>query len=278
MKNRPQPKKNVVLLNQRKTALAPNRRTSTNPKKFNWRKIGRGAVLVAISSIVIAASYGLLCSPYFRATSVSIDGAKLLEANTLSQQAETALKGHFWQIWRGNFWLASTKCLCQPLKDYNLVDCRLKRHWPNKLTLEIQEEPVVAIWQENGWYYWVDRFGRVVKQELPNQASAKLYPIINSQDTLVNERQVVISSDFWPLIVASQTEWLGTAPRNFNFNSQEPNSLQAVLANQQIVKLTLRNSLADQLKLWQSGQSKFAQQLSQAKVIDLRYGDRIIFQ
>lgn len=278
MKNRPQPQKNVVLLNQRKTALAPNRRTSTNPKKLNWRKIGRGAVLVAIILIVIAASYGLLCSPYFRATSVSIDGAKLLEANTLSQQAETALKGHFWQIWRGNFWLASTKCLCQPLKDYNLVDCRLKRHWPNKLTLEIQEEPVVAIWQENGWYYWVDRFGRVVKQELPNPASAKLYPIINSQDTLVNERQVAISSDFWPLIVASQTEWLGTAPRNFNFNSQEPNSLQAVLANQQIVKLTLRNSLADQLKLWQSGQSKFAQQLSQAKVIDLRYGDRIIFQ
>lgn len=278
MKNRPQPKKNVVLLNQRKTALTPNRRTSTNPKKFNWRKIGRGAVLVAISSIVIAASYGLLCSPYFRATSVSIDGAKLLEANTLSQQAETALKGHFWQIWHGNFWLTSAKCLCEPLKEYNLADCRLKRQWPNKLTLKIQEEPVVAIWQENGWYYWVDRFGRVVKQETPNSASAKLYPVIDSQDTLVTERQVAVSPDLWTLIAASQTSWLGQAPRNFNFNKQEPNSLQAVLANQQVVKLTLRNSLADQLKLWQSGQSKFAQQLSQAKVIDLRYGDRIIFQ
>ena len=40
----------------------------------------------------------------------------------------------------------------------------------------------------------------------------------------------------------------------------------------------MRESLDNQLRLWQVGQSKFAQQLSQAKVIDLRYGDRIIFQ
>ncbi|NCU44063.1 hypothetical protein EOM71_00080 [Candidatus Falkowbacteria bacterium] len=278
MKAHPQPKKNVVLLNQRsKTALLTTRRPASQ-SRFNWRQIGRGAIWIALIALVVGIVYGLFCSPYFRAASVSIDGVKLLDGNTLCQQSETALKGHFWQIWQGNFWLASAKRYCRPLQEYNLASCRLKRQWPNKLTLKIEEEPVVAIWQENGWYYWVDRLGRVVKQELPNSASAKLYPIVNSQDTVVNERQVAINHDFWSLIAASQASWLGQAPRNFNFNNQEPNSLQAVLANQQVVKLTLRNSLADQLKLWQSGQSKFAQQLSQAKVIDLRYGDRIIFQ
>ena len=274
MKARPQPKKNVVLLNQRpKAASLPVRRS-----RFNWRKIGRGAVLIILITLIIGGVYGLFCSSYFRAASVSIDGVKLLDGNTLRQQSETALRGHFWQIWQGNFWLASAKRYCGPLQEYNLASCRLKRRWPNKLTLKIEEEPVIAIWQENGWYYWVDRFGRVVKQEIPNPTSAKLYPVIESQDILVNERRVTISPDFWPLIAASQTSWLGSVPHRFIFNNQEPNSIQAILDNQQIVKLTLRDSLDDQLKLWQAGQSKFAQQLSQAKVIDLRYGDRIIFQ
>jgi len=278
MKARPQPKKNVVLLSQRPKAVSLPVRRTANSKGTNWRKIGRGAALVAIIVLIIGMIYGLFGSSYFRATSVSIDGVKLLDGNVLRQQSETALKGHFWQFWPGNFWLASAKRYCRPLQEYNLVSCRLKRQWPNKLTLKIEEEPVIAIWQENGWYYWVDRLGRVVKQESPNAASAKLYPVIDSRDTLVAERQVVIDPDFWQLIAASQTNWLGSIPHQFIFNQQEPNSIQAVLDNQQIVKLTLRDSLDDQLKLWQAGQSKFAQQLSQAKVIDLRYGDRIIFQ
>ncbi|HNW19653.1 MAG TPA: cell division protein FtsQ/DivIB [bacterium] len=279
MKARPQPKKSVVLLNQRpKAASLPARRISNSPKGVNWRKIGRGAVLIAAIVLIGGLIYGLLGSPYFRASSVSIDGAQLLDANILRQQSETALQGHVWQFWSGNFWLASSKRYCRPLQEYNLVSCRLKRQWPNKLTLKIEEEPVVAIWQENNWYYWVDRFGRVVKQESPNAASAKLYPVIKSRDTLVTERQVAINPDLWPLIIASQTNWLGSVPHNFIFSQQEPNSIQAVLDNQQIIKLTMRESLDNQLRLWQVGQSKFAQHLSQAKVIDLRYGDRIIFQ
>lgn len=279
MQARPQPKKNVVLMNQRpRVTSLPARRTTNSSKGINWRKISRGAALIAIIVLIIGIMYGLFGSPYFKAVSVSIDGAKLLDRDVLCQQSEAALNGHFWQFWSGNFWLASTERYCRPLQKYNLTSCRLKRQWPNKLTLKIEEEPVTAIWQENGWYYWVDRLGRIVKQELPNAASAKLYPVINSRDTLVVERQIVINPNFWQLVAASQTSWLGSVPHQFIFSQQEPNSIQAVLDNQQIIKLTLRNSLDDQLKLWQAGQSKFAQQLSQAKVIDLRYGDQIIFQ
>ena len=149
MKARPQPKKNVVVMNQRSNAApilanktkaavsstskivsAPTRHsliTATNPKqpisrnsqrlsqrlgsrkdKTNWRKIGRGAAFAGIIIVIVAASYGLFCSPYFRAQNVAVDGVKLLDGNVLRQQVETALKGHFWQIWHGNFWLASS--------------------------------------------------------------------------------------------------------------------------------------------------------------------------
>jgi hypothetical protein len=280
-------KKVVMLPNQRSLIMTkPNyhqsARQSQRPDNpvADWPKIGRGVATGGIILILIALGYGLFCSPYFKARSVAIEGAQLLEANTLRQQAETVLSGHFWQIWRGNFWLVSTAQFCDSLQDYNLASCHLSRRWPNKLTLKIQEEPVVAIWQENGWFYWVDKLGRVVKQELPNQASVKLYPVVNNigQDTLVDEHQVVVNQDLWSFIINSQVDWLGAAPRTFSFSNQEANSIQAISANQQVIKLTLRLSLTDQLKLWQTGQSKFAAELSQAKVIDLRYGDRIIYQ
>ena len=317
MKARPQPKKNVVLLSKRpnKPAVVPankikpiatpaskvvaatshhnlsnfsqnkSNRGSLSAKKAefraDWSKLKRGGLIALIILALAGASYGLFISNYFRADNIAVQGAQLLDENELQAKAQTALAGHFWQIGRTNFWLATSARFCRTVQDYNLAGCHLKKQWPNRFTLKIQEEPTVAIWQENGWYYWIDRFGRVAKQELPNPASAKLHPVINNtgSDSLVSERRVTVNSEIWPLIAAiGQKGWLGQAPRSFNFNNQEPNSLQAVTASQQVVKLTLRSSLADQMKLWQSGQSKFAQQLSQAKVIDLRYGDRIIYQ
>ena len=297
-KKQKQPRNVVVMQQPTKRTSLPTRRASskTKPvkamrqttgksnkpakatKTINWRKIGRGVAISVIIVLLGGIVYGLFGSAYFRVTTISIDGTQFLDENIMRQQVETALNGPIWQFWAGNWWLASTKRYCQPLQEYNLISCRLKRQWPNKLTLKIQEEPVVTIWQENGWYYWVDRFGRVVKQEAPNPASAKLYPVVDSRDRLVTDRQVAVDTKLWSLITASQTNWLGSAPQQFIFKQQEPNSLQAVLDNQQIIKLTLRDSLDNQLKLWQAGQSKFAQQLSQAKIIDLRYGDRIIFQ
>lgn len=278
MKARVQPKKNVVLLSPHRPAVvAPTSKT----KSADWRKIGRGAVLIGIVLASLSAGYGLFGTAYFRATSLTIQGTKLLNNDELRQQASTVLNGAGWRFWQNNFWLASTDRFCQTLQNYNLADCQLRRHWPNKLIVEVQEEPTVAIWQENGWYYWVDRLGRVIKQELPNPASAKQYPVINNtgSDSLVSDRQITqLDPSFWQLIAMSQTNWLGQAPKAFNFNRQEPNSLQAIIDNQQVIKLTLRRGLSEQLKLWQAGQGKFAQQLSQAKVIDLRYGDRIIYQ
>ena len=134
----------------------------------------------------------------------------------------------------------------------------------------------MAIWQENGWYYWVNRFGQVVKQEQPNEASAKLFSVIENKGT---DRQVLINQLVWPMIgQIIQADWPEKTPQKFNFNSQEPNSLEVVAENQQIIKLTLRRDLSQQLELWQAGRGKFGQQLSQAQVIDLRYGDRIIYQ
>jgi len=138
----------------------------------------------------------------------------------------------------------------------------------------------VAVWQENGWNYTVDRLGRLIKKEIIGENKSKNQPIIinQSQISLVNGSQVEINQGIWSMITDSQSIWVGKSPKTFNFNNDEPNSLQAVGENDQVIKLSLRRGLGEQLGLWQSGRSKFADQLSKAKVIDLRYGDRIIYQ
>lgn len=317
MKARPQPKKNVVVMSQRsKLAASQLERKKSSPiistkrvlvssghclgykdnklsnfsqKRLNkrffdsslWLKIKRGGLIAVIVLIIGGTSYGLFCSAYFRVSQIEIEGNQLISANELQSKLAMALSGRFWQIWQGNFWLTRANRLCNQLVDYSLADCRLSRHWPNKFTIKIQEEPVVAIWQEDGWYYWVNRFGRVVKQEQPNEASAKLFSVIENKgtDSLMADRQVLINQLVWPMIgQISQADWPEKTPQKFNFNSQEPNSLEVVAENQQIIKLTLRRDLSQQLELWQAGRGKFGQQLSQAQVIDLRYGDRIIYQ
>lgn len=249
--------------------------------KNSWPKIRRGVLITIIVLIISGTGYGLFCSSYFRVKQIDIDGNQLISTDELQSKVMTALSGRFWQLWQGNFWLTGSNRLCNQLIDYNLADCRLSRQWPNKFTIKIKEEPVVAVWQENGWYYWVNRFGQVVKQEQPNETSAKLFPVIENKgkDSLMIGRQVLINQLVWPMInQVNQADWPEKTPQRFNFDSQEPNSLQIVADNQQIIKITLRRDLSEQLGLWQAGRSKFGHQLSQAQVIDLRYGDRIIYQ
>jgi len=278
----------VLLANHRPLTNLINRQAAANKKssansanfKVNWSKIKTSGLIVGSFLLIIGVSYTLFCTPYFRARELAISGLELLNPDEVSIRASQALGGPKWRLWQGNFWLATSSSFCRPLSDYNLINCRLKKQWPNKLTLIIKEEPAIAIWQENGWNYLVDRLGRIIKQEIIGENKPKNYPIIINQSSvsLINDKQIEVSQGIWSIVTESQTIWVGKSPQTFNFNSDEPNSLQAIGENEQLIKLSLRRGLNQQLGLWQSGRSKFAEQLSQAKIIDLRYGDRIIYQ
>lgn len=248
--------------------------------KINWPQLKLISLIVGGCLVMLGGCYGLFCTPYFRARELAISGLELLNPDEVSTKANQALNGPKWRLWQGNFWLATSRSFCRPLDEYNLISCRLKKQWPNKLTVVIREEPAIAIWQENGWNYLIDRFGRVIQQEIIGENKPKNYPIIVNQGAvgLVEDGQIEVGQGVWSLVTESQTIWVGKNPQIFNFNNDEPNSLQAVGENEQLIKLSLRRGLNQQLGLWQSGRSKFAEQLSKAKVIDLRYGDRIIYQ
>ena len=264
------PPQKIVKVSQNK-AKAPK-------QPINWRKIKRGVIIAGAVIIVAGFSYGLFCSRYFRVRDIEVSGVKLLPALEIHDRAFTALTGPVWQLWRGNFWLTTSRQVCRHLEDYKLIGCRVRRHWPNKLTLVITEEPPVAIWQEDNWYYLVDRFGRILKEETMSGTSS--WPVVkNEGDHMVADREITVNPALWSMILAiKEAKWPTGEPHNFVFNNNEPNSLGVIGPQGQIVKLNLRHDLESQLALWRAGQSKFSTQLSEAKIIDLRYGDRIIYQ
>ena len=264
------PSQKIVKVSQNKAKV---------PKKpINWRKLRRGVIIVGLVIIVLGLGYGLFCSNYFRVRDIEISGTEFLSAPEIHDRALTALTGPVWQLWRVNFWLTTSRRVCRNLEDYQLIGCRVRRHWPNKLTLVVTEEPPVAIWQEGSRYYLVDQFGRIIKEDSAVNASS--WPVIQNQgDTLANDNKVAANPALWTMILAiKNSQWPNGEPHNFIFNNNEPNSLRVIGTQGQIIKLNLRHDLESQLALWRMGQSKFSTQLSEAKIIDLRYGDRIIYQ
>ncbi len=276
------PKKRVTVkksvTTSQKIVKVSQNKVKAPKKSINWRQFKRGVIIVGLVIIVLGLGYGLFCSNYFRVRDIEISGVKLLPAEDIHELAVSALSGPGWQLWRGNFWLTTSQRVCRKLEDYKFTDCRLRRHWPNKLTLVVAEEPPVVMWQENSRYYLVDRFGRILKED--STASAASWPVIkNKGDNLVTSDKIAANPALWSMIVAiRQAKWPTGEPHNFLFDDDEPNTLEVVDPKGQIVKLNLRRDLESQLALWRAGQSKFSTQLSEAKVIDLRYGDRIIYQ
>ena len=271
--------KKRVVSSQKIVKVSQNKDKTTAPKKpINWRKLKRGVIIVGLVIIILGLSYGLFCSNYFRVKDIAVSGVKLLPTSEIHDRAFAVLTGPVWQLWRGNFWLTTSRRVCRELEDYQLLECRVRRHWPNKLTLIITEEPPVAIWQENNWYYLVDRLGRILKADTVSDTSS--LPVIkNEGDYMVADREITVNPALWSMILAiKEAKWPTGEPHNFIFNNNEPNSLGVIGPKGQIVKLNLQHDLESQLALWRAGQSKFSAQLSEAKIIDLRYGDRIIYQ
>ncbi len=117
------PSQKIVKVSQNKAKV---------PKKpINWRKLRRGVIIVGLVIIVLGLGYGLFCSNYFRVRDIEISGTEFLSAPEIHDRALTALTGPVWQLWRGNFWLTTSRRVCRNLEDYQLIGCRVRRHWPN---------------------------------------------------------------------------------------------------------------------------------------------------
>jgi cell division septal protein FtsQ len=168
-------------------------------------------------------------------------------------------------------------------KNFRFQGIKIRKKWPDALSLEITEKALSAIWLENEKYYYLDNEGYLLGEANLLEIDGQAYPLIknNSGEKIENGK---IGQD--PEIIAYSIELFkkiqAEYPEMFvNFFSidDDINSLKLAISGGPEIFFSTENSTDEQLeKLSILKEEKLKNDFNSKKYIDLRFGDKIYYQ
>ncbi len=169
---------------------------------------------------------------------------------------------------------------------YRFEKIDIKKVWPNKLLLTIQEKPYTYIWQEADRYYYADEDNYILKEiEASNLKENNKYPIIlNKNKNKITGDKVNAENQYIQTVLTINNE-LKKRTTDFTFAidkfiiTKEINTLKLTLTQGPEIYFDINGSIEEQLNnLKDLKQTKLKNNFKDKEYIDLRYGNRIYYK
>lgn len=218
--------------------------------------------------------------PIFKVHQYEIKGLQDIAATDLNAQIDQYLDASTGLIFQKNdFFLLPVGELEKYLQDnFHLQNIKIKKVWPNKLKIDLQERVSAFSYLIYGSYYQMDINGLKIKRiEAPDP---KLL-LIDDQRSNVDPNQVGLDKNVLDQLNVVLSNWSrsidGKAPINkiivYNDNYAEIYTQAGYF-----VKIDLGSSIEEQIASLNSYLSSGAAQGKQHNYIDIRFGDKLFFK
>ncbi len=131
-------------------------------KKMQRRKLITGSGLIILSFAWFGA---LLYLPYFCITAVVISGLSITDKSEVERAAQAYLQPRFIFLPEQNYFLTRAKGLETELQQkFNFRTVKIKKIFPNRLEVLIEEKLSSLIYDDGQAYYLLDPEGKMIKQ------------------------------------------------------------------------------------------------------------------
>jgi hypothetical protein len=154
------------------------KRTEIDPAGgFDTSKLYYPLVFISLAGII----YLMFFSNVFNVSQVNVGGTRELNQDEVKSNIEKRLAG---QLFKNNIFLFDKSSASRELKkDYTLKNLKIKKSYPSKIDVTVDEYVLELQWFSRGKYYLIDEKGKVVaekndkKENIPIVEDKKNVPV-----------------------------------------------------------------------------------------------------
>ncbi|MBA4180053.1 MAG: hypothetical protein C0506_05635 [Anaerolinea sp.] len=225
------------------------------------------AALLGSVGLLAGSGYWVYQSPFFRVTTVTVEGNKRVNTDTVVGAAD---------LLGASMFTANLAAAQKELYQLPLVNSvRVEREWPNTLKIVIEERKAWGTWEQGGVEYTIDRSGVVLgvgpaPEGSPSIVSSELGS--RRQGDHVDYQAVDAAAEIYEKLPRQ----LGTTVKQVSFIAGK--GVQVTTANGQTALLGDSSSIAYKLAVWAAMAQQAQAQRINYTTIDLRYGNRPVLQ
>jgi cell division protein FtsQ len=215
----------------------------------------------------IAGGYWVFQSPFFRVTSITVEGNKRVPTDTVVGAAD---------VLGSSMFTADLATAQKELYQLPLVNSvRVEREWPHSLKIIIDERKAWGTWEQGGVEYTIDRSGVVLgvgpaPEGSPSVVSSE--PGSRRQGDHVDYQAVDAAAEIYDKLPRQ----LGTTVKQVSFIAGK--GVQVTTEDGQTALLGDSSSIAYKLAVWAAMAQQAQAQRINYTTIDLRYGNRPVLQ
>lgn len=178
--------------------------------------------LLSLLILVVALIWFFIGSSWWEITEIEIKGLERLSAETVKSELAFSFETKNLLVFKQqNIFLFNKSKATERLKDeFNLADVKIKKRWPRKLIIEINERPYAFIYYEDGKYYFSSADNYLITEIIFEENKPEEIDLITNTGTssallvenggLVNisetEREELATSSLEAETIASSTE------------------------------------------------------------------------
>jgi cell division septal protein FtsQ len=263
---------------------------------FKDRKQGRGSkkntfrfkkiiLLMFTIAIFTTALWFFYLSNTFKITSIEISGEFRVSQEEIENLIKRNLEGRKFIFPNDNIFVLNKEIIIEDLQNnYNFAKIEVSKIIPDKLSVVLSDRQYMAIWFEEGNYYYIDDQGYVLdKINTLEEIDLDNYPIIENQsailikDNIVNKE--IESIDFILQAWQSFKEEKSDLSIEKFIIKNEKNSLNLQLASGPVLYLNLLEDSKEQINnfiiLYQE---EIKDNIDSLNYIDLRYNETIYYK
>lgn len=225
------------------------------------------AAVLGSLALVVGGGYWVFQSPFFRVTTITVEGNKRVPTDTIVGAAD---------ILGASMFTADLATAQKELYQLPLVNSvRVEREWPHNLKIVIEERKAWGTWEQGGVQYTIDRNGVVLglgpaPEGSPSIVSSELGS--RRQGDHVDYQAVDAAAEIYEKLPRQ----LGTTVKQVSFIAGK--GVQVTTANDQTALLGDSSSIAYKLAVWAAMAQQAQAQRINYTTIDLRYGNRPVLQ
>jgi cell division septal protein FtsQ len=157
-------------------------------KDFNVSRIYSPLVFISIAGIL----YLIFFSGVFNVSEIKVEGTREVSPETVKLAVSEELDK---EIIKNNIFLFDADSLGRELKkEYALKKLKIKKHYPDRIDVELEEYVLELGWYTNGKYYLIDEKGKVVGEAKERRNDI---PVVEDKKNLTIEvGKSLVTTDF----------------------------------------------------------------------------------
>lgn len=247
--------------------LSHGRRHTARPSAARRLRLGRSLRLLAAAALLAAGAYGastLYHSPLVAVEKVEVSNTRYVDPEYVAEVSGLAGK---------NIFALDVQAARTQLREIPLVrDVDIQRHWPRRIHIVVHERQPWGFWEVLGKRYTIDQEGVVLDRGLPVEGSPLIVETDIGHVLQPGDRVDADALHLAQVLHERLPAGLRLQPAVFEFRRRDGLTV--------IMKGGLRVTFGDShdLEYKLSALKALLTRVPGATSVDLRFGDRIVFQ